>query len=165
MRRLQKKQGWKIENSNLKHVKLAVAAYYPLCYVEFFSSTRRYDGRRYGHKIEEVCGPEVLRRILGGGEISKAEFAGLYYRNALKAKELIKKDFEESFKKVDVIITPTVPRLPHKIGSKITPEEMYSYDALTIPANLGEIAAISVPSGEIKGIPVGLQIMVPAFNE
>ena len=68
-------------------------------------------------------------------------------------------------KKVDAIIAPTVPRLPHKIGSKITTEEMYFYDALTIPANFAEIAAISIPAGKIKEIPVGLQIIVPAFHE
>lgn len=160
-----RKEGWVVSDSSLKHVKLAVAAYYPLCYVEFFSSTRKYDGRKYGHKIEEVCGPEVLRRILGGREISQAEYGGQYYRNSLKAAQLIKEDFNEAFKKVDAIITPTVPRLPHKVGSKITPEEMYSYDALTIPANLGGIAAMNVPIGEINGVPVGLQIMVPAFQE
>ncbi len=160
-----KKNGWKTVNNNLKHVNLAIAAYYPLAYVEFFSATRKYDGRKYGQKIEEVCGPEVLRRLLGGGEISRAEYAGLYYRNALKAAQLIKKDFEEAFKKADAIITPTVPRLPHKIGSKITPQEMYGYDALTNPGNLGGIAAISIPAGKIDEIPVGLQIMVPAFHE
>jgi len=163
--KLAKKESWAVSDSNLKHVKLAVAAYYPLCYVEFYSATRKYDGRRYGHKIEDVCGPEVLRRILGGGEISKAEYGGQYYRNSLKAAQMIKEDFNEAFKKVDAIITPTVPRLPHKVGSKISLEEMYGYDALTIPANLGGIAAMNVPIGKIKGIPVGLQIMVPAFQE
>jgi len=126
---------------------------------------RKYDGRRYGFRIENSCGPEVLRRILGGNEISKAEYKGLYYRNALKVKELIKKDFEKAFEKCDFIISPTVPSLPHKIGSKISPKEMYSYDALTIPANFAEICALSVPIEEISKIPVGLQIMAPAFCE
>lgn len=162
---LAKKKGYKVVDVNLKHISLAVQAYYPLCSVEFFSSTRKYDGRRYGHKIDETCGPEVLRRILGGSEISQAEYSGLYYRNALKVKELIKEDFENAFEKVDFIISPTVPRLPHKIGSKITPREMYSYDALTIPANLAEICAISVPISEINKIPIGMQIMAPAFCE
>jgi len=160
-----KGNGWEIVKVDLKHVDLAVQAYYPLCYVEFFSGTRRFDGRRYGHRIEEVCGPEVLRRILGGSEISKAEHKGLFYRRALKAKQLITQDFENAFKKADIIIAPTVPRLPHKIGSKITVEEMYGYDALTIPANLAGICTISVPAAKIKGIPVGMQIMAPAFQE
>jgi aspartyl-tRNA(Asn)/glutamyl-tRNA(Gln) amidotransferase subunit A len=160
-----KKMGWKLANIELKHIDLAVAAYYPLCYTEFFSATRRFDGRRYGFRIEEVCGPEVLRRILGGSEISKAEFKGTYYRKALKVKQIIKKEFEKSFEKADAIISPTVPKLPHRIGSKISPEEMYSYDAMTIPANLAEICAISIPAGKIEGIPVGIQVMCRQFDE
>jgi aspartyl-tRNA(Asn)/glutamyl-tRNA(Gln) amidotransferase subunit A len=160
-----KKKGWKLVNADLKHIDLAVAAYYPLCYVEFFSATRRFDGRRYGFRIEDVCGPEVLRRILGGSEISKAEFKGTYYRKALKVKQIIKQEFESAFEKVDAIISPTVPKLPHKIGSAIKPEEMYAYDALTIPANLAEICAISIPAGKIDNIPVGMQIMSSQFQE
>ncbi len=162
---LAKKQKWDLVIVKLKHVDLAVQAYYPICYVEFFSSTRKFDGRKYGYRIEDVCGHEVLRRILGGSEISKAEYHGLYYRRALKARELIKKDFADAFKKVDVIISPTVPRLPHKIGSKITAAEMYSYDALTNPANLAGIPALTMPAGKIDGIPIGLQIMAPQFSE
>jgi len=160
-----KKKGWKLANVDLKHIDLAVSAYYPLCYVEFFSATRRFDGRKYGFKIEDACGPEVLRRILGGSEISKAEFKGTYYRKALKVKEIIKNEFKEAFKKVDAIISPTVPKLPHKIGSKISAEEMYSYDALTIPANLAEICAINIPAGKISNVPVGIQIMCEQFKE
>jgi aspartyl-tRNA(Asn)/glutamyl-tRNA(Gln) amidotransferase subunit A len=160
-----KKNGWQLVNVDLKHVDLAIQSYYILCYTEFFSATRKFDGRKYGFKIEEVCGPEVLRRILGGSEISKAEHKGMYYRRALKAMQLIKQDFDNAFKKVDVIISPTVPRLPHKIGSSITTEEMYGYDALTIPANLSGICAINIPAIKIKGIPAGIQIMAPAFQE
>jgi aspartyl-tRNA(Asn)/glutamyl-tRNA(Gln) amidotransferase subunit A len=121
-------------------------------YVEFFSSTRRYDGRRYGKKIENVCGEEVLRRILGGSEITRAEFKGTYYRKALAVKELIKEEFEDVLKKVDCLILPTVPGLPWKIGEgkRMKPEEIYAYDALTIPANLSEICAISIPCGKIN---------------
>jgi len=160
-----KENRWNLVKVNLKHVNLAVQAYYPLCYVEFFSATRRFDGRKYGFRIEDACGPEVLRRIIGGSEISKAEHKGMHYRRALKAKELIARDFNEAFKKVDIIISPTVPRLPHRIGDKINPEQMYGYDALTIPANLAGICAISVPSLKINNVPVGIQIMAPAFQE
>lgn len=163
--RLKINYNFKIKEVPLKHVNLAVQAYYPICYVEFFSATRRFTGRAYGKKIEDVAGPEVLRRILGGSEISKEEYHGLYYRRALKAMQLIKKDFSQAFKQCDVVISAIVPRLPHKIGSKIAVEEMYSYDALTIPANLAGISAISVPIGKIDGCPVGLQIMAPAFAE
>jgi len=98
-------------------------------------------------------------------EISKAEYKGKYYRKALQAKQVIKKEIEKAFEKVDCIIMPTVPKLPHKIDEKISVEEMYNYDALTIPANLAEIPAISIPVGKIDEIPVGLQIMVPRFKE
>jgi len=160
-----KANNWKQENVELKHINLGVQTYYPLVYVEFFSGTRKFDGRRFGKKIEDSCGEEVLRRILCGQEISQAEFKGLYYRRALKAKNIIKKEFEKAFEKYDCLIIPTVPRLPHKIGSKISVEEMYSYDVCTVLANLAEIPAISVPAGKIDSVPVGLQIMCPRFGE
>ena len=160
-----KKEGHKIIQIDLKHLDLAVQTYYPICYVEFFSGTRKFDGRKYGHRIEDSCGPEVLRRILGGSEISKAEYHGTYYRRALKVKELITKEINEAFKKVDCIILPAVPKLPHKIGSKITPEEMYAYDMFTIPSNLAGIPTISLPLSEINKIPLGIQILVPEFEE
>ena len=160
-----KKYKWEKQNIELKYIDLAVQTYYPLVYVEFFSGTRKFDGRRFGKKIEESCGPEVLRRILGGSEISKAEYKGKYYRKALQVKELIKEEFSKAFKQVDCIIMPTVPRLPHKLGSKISTEEMYDYDTLTIPANLAEICAISIPAGKIDNIPVGMQIISAQFEE
>jgi aspartyl-tRNA(Asn)/glutamyl-tRNA(Gln) amidotransferase subunit A len=155
----------KIKDISLKHVELAVQTYYPLVYVEFFSGTRKFDGRKYGLKIEESCGEEVLRRIFGGEEISRSEHEGKYYRKALQVKNLITKTFEEAFKDVDIIILPTTPKLPHKIGSKIATKDMYAYDAFTSPANLAGICAGVVPAGEIDGIPVGLQIYAPAFKE
>lgn len=160
-----KKYGWKMEDVEIKHIDLAVQTYYPLVYVEFFSGTRRFDGRRYGKKIEEACGPEVLRRILGGAEITKAEFEGAYYMKALEVKELIKEEFEKAFKDVDCIISPVVPSIPWKVGegSKMKVEAIYAFDALTIPANLAEICAVSIPAGFVvegkEKIPVGIQIM------
>jgi len=160
-----KKYGWKLKKINLNYLDLAVATYYPLVYVEFFSGTRKFDGRKYGKKIEDSCGPEVLRRILGGSEISKAEFHGRYYYQALKIKKLIGEEFENVFKNVDCIISPTVPRLPHKIGEKISVEEMYNYDALTSPSNIAGNCAISIPVGEIEEIPIGMQIICDNFQE
>ena len=136
-----------------------------MIYVEFFSGTRRFDGRRYGKKIEDVVGPEVLRRILGGSEISKAEYHGRYYHLALKAKKLIEEEFAKAFEKFDCIISPTVPRLPHKIGEKISVEEMYGYDALTIPSNLAGNCAVSIPCGKIENVPVGMQIICDKFQD
>jgi aspartyl-tRNA(Asn)/glutamyl-tRNA(Gln) amidotransferase subunit A len=164
-----KKETWKTNEAILHHVDLGIQTYYPIVYVEFFSGTRKFDGRKYGFKIEEVCGEEVLRRILGGSEISKAEFAGKYYRRALKAKKIIEREFDEAFEKFDILIMPTVPRLPHKFGEKISVEDMYNYDSLTTLANLAEIPGISVPCGEIADgkdkIPVGLQIVARRGND
>ncbi|MBU4069869.1 MAG: Asp-tRNA(Asn)/Glu-tRNA(Gln) amidotransferase subunit GatA [Nanoarchaeota archaeon] len=159
------KYNWEIKKIKIPYLDLAIATYYPLVYVEFFSATRKLDGRRYGKKIEEVCGPEVLRRILGGSEIAKAEHQGRYYYQALKVRRLIKEEFRKAFTNVDCIISPTVPRLPHKIKEKISVEEMYDYDALTIPSNLAGNCSISIPVGKINKIPVGMQIMCDKFQD
>ncbi|MCK4669600.1 MAG: Asp-tRNA(Asn)/Glu-tRNA(Gln) amidotransferase subunit GatA [Nanoarchaeota archaeon] len=150
----------------LKYIDLAIQTYYPLVYVEFFSATRKFDGRRYGKKIEDSCGEEVLRRILGGETIGAAEYEGRYYRKSLEVRELIKNDFREAFESVDIILCPTVPSLPHSLGTKLKdPKVMYAYDAFTVPANLAGICAGVIKAGEIEGIPVGLQVMADVFRE
>lgn len=154
-----------IKDVSLKYTDLGVQTYYPIVYTEFFSATRRFDGRRYGKRIEDAAGEEVLRRLLGGREISRAEHAGQYYRKALATKNLIKKDFDNAFKEVDLIITPTTPDLPHRLGTKITPEQAYAMDAFTIPPNLAGISAGVVPIGTLNGIPVGMHVIAPAFKE
>lgn len=156
---------WDKKLIEIKYIDVAVEAYYPIVYTEVFSGTRKFDGRRFGKKIEDVAGPELLRRILGGSEITKAEYSGRYYKKALEVKEIIKEEFESAFGKVDCIIVPTCPGLPWKIGETMKLEEVYAYDALTIPANLAEICAISIPAGRIEGIPVGMQIMCAKGNE
>jgi aspartyl-tRNA(Asn)/glutamyl-tRNA(Gln) amidotransferase subunit A len=160
-----KKYGWNAELVKLNYLDLVVETYYPLVYVEFFSGTRRFDGRKYGFRIEEKAGPEVLRRILGGAEISKAEHHGRYYYKALKIKKLIEKEFEKVFSKFDCVISPTVPELPHKIGEEISVEKMYGYDVLTVPPNLAGNCAISIPAGKIDNISVGMQIICDKFQE
>ena len=160
-----KKYNWKIKKIKIPYMELAIAAYYPIVSVEFFSTTRKLDGRRYGKKIEDVCGSEVLRRILGGSEITKKEYSGRHYHQALKVRKLLQEEFAKAFQKVDCIISPTVPRLPHKIGEKITSKEMFEYDALTCPMNLVGNCAISIPSGKINNIPVGMQIACDKFQD
>jgi aspartyl-tRNA(Asn)/glutamyl-tRNA(Gln) amidotransferase subunit A len=150
---------------SMKHTKLAVAAYYPLVYTEFFSATRKYDGRKYGAKIEDTAGEEVLRRIAGGKLISQAEYEGQYYRKALAVKNAIAKDFADAFKHCDIIITPVTPTLPYKIGEHTSPEDEYACDAFTIPANFAGICGASVPCTTIDSTPVGIQVMAPAFEE
>lgn len=157
--------GWEKEKIKIPCVDLAVETYYPLVYTEFFSGTRKFDGRRYGKKIEESSGKEVLRRIFGGAEISKSEHGDRYYHRSLKAKKFMGEEFSKAFEKCDCILSPVVPRLPHEIGEKISVEETYGYDALTIPANLVGNCAASVPAGKIGGIPVGIQIMCDAFQD
>ncbi|PIN92135.1 Asp-tRNA(Asn)/Glu-tRNA(Gln) amidotransferase GatCAB subunit A [Candidatus Pacearchaeota archaeon CG10_big_fil_rev_8_21_14_0_10_31_9] len=153
-----KRFSWNKKLVEIKYIDVAVQTYYPIVYTEVYSGTRKFDGRRFGKKIEDVAGPELLRRILGGSEITKAEYEGRYYKKALQVKELIKEEFEKAFKTVDCVIVPTCPGLPWRIGESMNLEEVYAYDALTIPANLAEICAISIPAGKINGIPVGLQI-------
>lgn len=165
VREASEKYGWKIKRIKLEHLDLAIATYYPIVYVEFFSATRKLDGRRYGKKIEDAAGPEVMRRILGGSEISKAEHHGRYYHLALKSKEIFSKELAKIFKDVDCIVSPVCPKLPHKIGEKISVEEMYAYDALTIPYNLYGNCALSLPVGDIGGVPVGMQIACDKFED
>jgi len=155
------KEKFGIKEVELKFLDLSIATYYPIVYVEFFSATRKYDGRKYGYKIEEVAGEEVLRRIEGGRLLTKAEFQGQYYRKALLARKLISKEFKKVFEEVDVLILPTTPKKPHKLGEKLSPLEMYSYDLFTIPANLAGICAGVVPIKET----IGIQIYADAFKE
>lgn len=156
---------WSAQDITINYIDLAVQTYHPIVWTELFSATRRFDGRRYGKKIEDSAGAEVLRRIYGGSEISKAEFEGRYYHQALQVKELIKQEFERALEDVDCIMMPTVPVLPWKLGSKISVEELYAVDALVIPANLAEVCAVSLPAGAIEGKPVGLQIICAKGEE
>jgi aspartyl-tRNA(Asn)/glutamyl-tRNA(Gln) amidotransferase subunit A len=167
-RQTAEKNNYKIKKIELP-LDISLETYYILVYTEFFSASRKFDGRRFGLKIDEYGGPEVIRRILGGSEISKAEYHGRYYRSALKAKNYIKQKFRQIFKDIDVLILPTVPKLPHKLGKKLTVREMYSYDVLTVPASIGGIPGISIPAGKIiqdnVKKPIGLQILAPEFSE
>ncbi len=159
-------EGAEIVDVSLPNLEIALPTYYLNVFVEFFSATRKYDGRRYGYKIEDVCGEEVLRRILLGKYISKEEYRGRYYRKALMARSIIRKELSDALSGVDVLISPTVPKLPHKIGSDIKdPLVMYAYDVFTVPVNLAGIPAGSVPAGEVEGIPTGLQVIGDALND
>lgn len=143
----------------------ALPAYYLIVFVEFFSATRKYDGRRYGYRIEEVCGEEVLRRIKIGSYISQKEYSGRYYKKALQFRSLIKKRMLELFKQVDLIVGPTTPQLPHRLGEKLSPLEMYAYDLLTVLANLSGVPAGVIKGGEVNSIPVGVQIHAEPLGE
>jgi aspartyl-tRNA(Asn)/glutamyl-tRNA(Gln) amidotransferase subunit A len=160
------KKGAEIIEVHLPNLDKGLPTYYLTVFVEFFSATRKFDGRRYGHKIEDVCGREVLRRILLGKYISQKEFTGRYYKKALQFRSLIKKELQDALKDVDVIAGPTVPKLPHKIGEEITdPMVMYAYDVLTVPANLAGIPAGVIKAGDVSGVPVGLQVQAKSLEE
>ena len=163
-KQIAKKQNWKIKKIDLP-LDIAIQTYYIIVYTEFFSTTRKYDGRRFGKKIEDSAGPEVLRRIIGGSEITKAEHDGKFYREALKARQHIKNEFKRIFSELDAIILPTVPKLPHKIGESISIEEMYNYDVTTVLASIAGLPAISIPAGKIENKHTGLQIIAPHFQE
>ncbi|QUH23482.1 Asp-tRNA(Asn)/Glu-tRNA(Gln) amidotransferase subunit GatA [Methanobacterium alkalithermotolerans] len=150
--------GAEVVELSFDYIDLCLPTYYLINYVEFFSATRKYDGRKYGSKIEEVCGDEVLRRIHMGSYISQKEFSGKYYKKALQARSLIRKEITRLLKDVDLLVGPTVPKLPHKVGDTLEPLEMYAYDVLTVMANLAGIPAGSLKAGEVKGVPVGLQM-------
>lgn len=157
--------GAEIVEVEVPNLEKGLPAYYLIMSVEFFSATRRFDGRKYGKRIEDVCGDEVLRRILRGRHISRKEYMGKYYQRALQVRTIIREELMAALEKVDVIAGPTVPKLPHKLGTKLTPMEMYAYDYLTIPANLAGICGGVVKAGEVDGIPVGLQIQGKVLGE
>jgi aspartyl-tRNA(Asn)/glutamyl-tRNA(Gln) amidotransferase subunit A len=160
-----REMGAEVVELSFDYIDLCLPTYYLINYVEFFSATRKYDGRKYGKRIEDVCGEEVLRRIHMGSYISQKEFSGKYYKKALQARSLIKTEVNKLLNGVDAIVGPTVPKLPHKIGTTLEPMDMYSYDVLTVIANLAGIPAASMKAGEVNGIPVGLQIQGKPFDD
>lgn len=158
--------GAEIVEVTLPNLGKALPTYYLTVFVEFFSATRKYDGRRYGYRIEDVCGREVLRRIMLGRYISQKEYSGKYYKKALQFRSLIKRELLNALGEVDVIAGPTVPKLPHRLGEKIEdPLVMYGYDVLTVPTNLAGIPAGVVNVGRVKGVPVGMQIQGKPLEE
>lgn len=157
--------GTEIVELSFDYIDLCIPTFYLINFVEFFSATRKYDGRKYGHKIEDVCGEEVLRRIEMGSYISQQEVSGKYYKKALQARSLIKNEINKALHDVDLIVGPVVPKLPHKIGENLEPMEIYAYDVLTVIANLAGIPAGSMKAGESNGIPVGLHFQAKSLND
>lgn len=174
------KHGFTVEEVSLPHVKYAIACYYIIAPSEASSNLARYDGVKYGYRTKEYkdlyemyaktrdegFGPEVKRRILMGTYALSAGYYDAYYLKAQKVRNLIKKDFEEAFKRVDVIASPTSPTVAFKFGEKTQdPIQMYLSDIFTVPANLAGLPAISFPIGMVDGLPVGGQLMGKPFDE
>lgn len=165
---------------SLPHTEYAVATYYIVATSEASSNLARYDGVKYGLRVEgkdlldmymktrsRGFGAEVKRRIMLGTYSLSAGYYEAYYKKALQVRTLIKQDFEKAFEKVDFIITPTAPTPAFKIGEKIDdPLQMYLSDIFTISVNLGGLPAISIPCGfSMNGLPIGLQIIGKPFDE
>ncbi len=173
--------GAEIIEISLPHTEYAVAVYYICCTAEASSNLARYDGAQYGYRAtgtdniidmytrtrSEGFGEEVKRRIMLGTYVLSAGFYDAYYNKALKARTLIKRDFERAFDRVDLIATPTSPTVAFKQGEKLDdPLKMYLSDIFTIPANLAGLPGLSLPCGfNGEGLPIGLQLMAPAFEE
>jgi len=177
-----KKSGAEIIDISLPHSKYALPVYYIIAPAEASSNLARYDGVRYGLRIAEAgdsldmmymktrgegFGPEVKRRIMMGTYVLSAGYYDAYYRQAQRVRKLIIRDFDEAFKKVDVILTPTTPSAAFALDEKPTdPVEMYLNDIFTVPVNLAGIPAISVPGGLSKdGLPLGLQLIGKMWDE
>ena len=174
-------KGATLVDIELPHSQYAVATYYILASSEAASNLARYDGVRYGpRKGEEnglqslyeetrgqLFGQEVKRRILLGNYVLSAGYYDAYYVRAQKVRRLIAQDFQQAFEKVDVILTPTSPTPAFRLGEKSDdPLQMYLSDIFTIQANLAGIPAISVPGAWTdEGLPLGIQLMAPAFGE
>ena len=174
-------QKGKIKEISLPHcTDYALATYYLIMPSEASANLARYDGIKYGFSAEKVkdlkevyfhsrwqgFGEEVRRRIMLGTFTLSAGYYDAYYLRAQKVRTLIRKDFEKAFKEVDVILTPTSPSPAFKIGEKIAdPLAMYLSDIFVTAVNLAGLPALSVPCGQVKGLPVGLQIIGKPFEE
>lgn len=149
----------------LPYTEYAIATYYILMASEVSSNMGRFDGIRFG-KTRDRFGDEVKRRIMLGTFSLSTGYYEDYFKKAAKVRTLIKQDFEEAFKKCDVIVGPVSPTVAWKIGEKINdPLKMYLSDIYTIPANLAGIPGLSVPCGFSEGLPVGLQILGKYMDE
>ncbi len=172
--------GAEIVEVSLPHTEYALPTYYIIAPAEASSNLARYDGVRYGTRVpgdslDEMYkntrsagfGEEVIRRIMIGTYVLSAGYYDAYYLKAQKVRRLIKQDFDQAFKDVDVLLTPATPNAAFSIDNPPQdPIQMYMNDIFTVPANLAGIPAISVPSGlNSEGLPLGLQLIAPAFAE
>jgi len=165
----------------MPHTRHAVATYYVVATAEASSNLARFDGVRYGVRVDpgrdleamygatrdRGFGAEVKRRILLGTYVLSAGYYDAYYTQALKVRTLIRRDFEAAFAQCDVIAGPTSPQVAWPLGEKVDdPLKMYLADVFTLPASLAGVPGISVPAAPSKsGLPIGLQLVADAWQE
>jgi len=160
-----KELGAQIIEISLPHTQYAIDVYYIIQTAEVSSNLGRFDGVRFGN-TRASFGDEAKRRIMLGTYVLSAGYYDAFYKKAMQVRTLLKQDFEEAFNKVDVIITPASPTLPWKLGAKTSdPLSMYLSDIFTVHANLVGVPGLSVPTGFVEGLPVGIQILGPHFSE
>ena len=175
-----KDNGGDVIDISLPNTNYALPTYYIVAPAEASSNLARYDGVKYGFRSKgenlidmyektrsEGFGDEVKRRIMIGTYVLSSGYYDAYYLKAQKVRRLIKNDFDEAYKKVDAILTPSTPSSAFKIGEKLNdPVSMYLNDIFTVPINLAGLPAISIPAGhDNNGFPLGLQIIGKAFDE
>lgn len=157
--------GAQVVSVELPHTEYAIAAYYILMASEVSSNLARFDGIRFGYDRSKF-GEEVKRRIMLGTFSLSTGYYEDYFNKAAKVRSLIRKDFEEAFKKCDVIVGPVSPTTAWNIGEKVDdPLKMYLSDIYTVPGSLAGIPGTSVPCGFVHGLPVGLQILGPYMKD
>lgn len=172
--------GAKASEISLPHTEYALPVYYIIAPAEASANLARFDGVRYGRRVEDQnlidmfsrtrgkgFGPEVKRRIMIGTYALSAGYYDAYYGQAQKVRTLIRRDFEEAFKKVDLIAAPATPSTAFRIGAHTgNPLEMYLEDVFTLPANLAGIPGLSFPIGfDLQKLPISLQLLGPLFSE
>jgi aspartyl-tRNA(Asn)/glutamyl-tRNA(Gln) amidotransferase subunit A len=172
--------GATVEETSLPHTPYALAVYYIIAPSEASANLARYDGVKYGYSAkdadsmwdalektrQEGFGPEVKRRIMLGTYALSAGYYDAYYLKAQRVRTLIRREFDEAFKRFDVLVTPTSPSVAFKLGEKTAdPMSMYLNDIFTQPANIAGLPAMSVPGGMVDGLPVGLQLTASHMQE
>jgi aspartyl-tRNA(Asn)/glutamyl-tRNA(Gln) amidotransferase subunit A len=171
--------GAEVRDVSLPHTSLAIPVYYIVAPAEASSNLARFDGVRYGLRLEDEglkgmyeatrsggFGPEVTRRILLGTYVLSAGYYDAYYRKAMAIRALIRQDFDRVFSDgVHVLLTPTAPTPAFPLGAISDPYEMYLSDIFTATANLAGIPGMSIPAGDVGGLPVGVQLLANHFDE
>jgi aspartyl-tRNA(Asn)/glutamyl-tRNA(Gln) amidotransferase subunit A len=171
--------GAKVQRVSLPHTDYGISAYYVIAPAEASSNLARFDGVRYGKRVEaddlvsmytrtrhDGFGDEVKRRIMLGTYALSSGYYDAYYGKAQRVRTKIAEDYKNAFAGVDLIVTPTAPSVAWELGAKSDdPLSMYLEDLYTVPISLAGLPAISIPNGLSEGLPVGFQIAGPAFSE